>query len=217
MASRLLGHATMWGKSFSGRGKTLRKRVALTLLALVLSFNIAGCSSSDEADKKVAGGDSTAATPGQDDSAEEADAGTQENPLPLGTLVEVGPWEVTVTEVNTDADDVIAAADASNKPPVSGSQFVLVGVSAKYLGGASGGFGTDMQYMFYGSKDLTFRNGGWTDTVAPDPITETAAVAVGESVSGNLVFEVRSDQVEGGTVMIERTTEDIRSFFAIEQ
>lgn len=118
--------------------------------------------------------------------------------------------------MNTDANDVIAATDASNGPHVSGSQFVLVGVSAKYLGGATGSFYTDMQFMFYGSEDLTFRNGGWTDTIRPDPIEDTAEVPVGGSVNGNLVFEVRSDQVKGGTVMIERTTEDIRSFFSVD-
>ena len=195
----------------------MHKRIVLILLALVLSFSFAGCGSSDKADEKTTDGDATSATSEQSESAVEAEAGTRENPLPLGTLAEVGPWEVTVTEVNTDANDLIAATDKSNGPPVSGSQFVLVGVSATYLGGATGGFSTDMQYMFYGSKDLTFRNGGWTDTIAPDPIENAAVVQTGESVSGNLVFEVRSDQVEGGTVMIERTTDDIRSFFAIAQ
>ncbi len=197
----------------------MRKQFTLILLVAVMLFSIAGCSSSDDAGTAGTTTPSTqgATTPStQTEPAEPSGDGTREDPFSLGQAVPVGPWEIAVVEVNTDANDLIAQADAANEPPKDGHQYVLVSVNAKYLGSGTGRFWTDMAYRFYGSLDNTFMNGGTSDAVPPTPIAEAPEVLEGESVSGNLVSEVLSDQIDGGAVMMEYMSDDVQVFFAVK-
>ena len=65
-------------------------------MVVVMTFGIASCSSSDD----------VATTTPKAAPAEPSGDGTREDPFSLGQAVTVGPWEVTITEVNTDVDDV---------------------------------------------------------------------------------------------------------------
>lgn len=144
--------------------------------------------------------------------------GTRENPLPLGTTAKVGDWEVTVAKVTLNANEVVAKANEFNKPPVDGSQYVLVGLSGKYVGEKSGTFWVDMMEKFLGGAGNTFDSGGETFAVPPDPMSDAGETFPGASVSGNIIFEVPTDQIEGAALIVEQTfnLDDTRTFFAVK-
>ncbi|MBE0418320.1 MAG: hypothetical protein IBX63_11200, partial [Coriobacteriia bacterium] len=92
--------------------------------------------------------------------------------------------------------------------------YVLVSVDAKYVGDDSGTFWTDMISKFIGSGGNTFDK---ASVVLDKPIDDTGETFPGASVSGNLAFEVASDQLEGGAIIMEELSfDDTRVFFAIE-
>src|SRR5712692_5131382 len=67
-----------------------------------------------------------------------APGSSRENPVLLGKPRALGNgWTVTITNVNPDATAAIIAADPANGPPLSGSQYVLVTISATYGGPGS--------------------------------------------------------------------------------
>lgn len=97
--------------------------------------------------------------------------------------------------------------------PEPGSQYVLVNVKATYTGLETGTFWIDVRKKFVGSEGNTFSAGG---AVPPDPIDFEGEVFQGASVSGNWVFEVPSDQISGGCLMLDEYNEATRTFFAIK-
>ncbi|MGB4442142.1 MAG: hypothetical protein WBJ62_07960 [Coriobacteriia bacterium] len=193
--------------------------ILIFMLALLVVVAAAGCSSSDGTGAEVVTGDAADETAEEPEAPAEADApGTRTNPLPVGTTAKVGDWEVTVTAVNKNANDAVAAANQFNEPPVEGSQYVLATVSAKYVGEESGTFWVDMSYKFYGSGGNTFDSGGQSMAVPPNALSDAGETFPDASVSGDMVFEVPSDQIEGGAIIMESSfsMEDTRVFFALQ-
>lgn len=156
-----------------------------------------------------------AAVDGGDGGGESDAAGTRRDPIPLGEAALVGDWRVRVTGAVLEATQVVLDENMFNDPPESGSQYVLVGLEATYLGQESSTFWIDMLYTFVGDEGDTF---DVAPVVVPESITEQGEVTNGGKVSGNLVFQVLSKQVAGGTLMLDETFAwDIgRVFFAVD-
>ncbi|MBN1192745.1 MAG: DUF4352 domain-containing protein [Coriobacteriia bacterium] len=186
----------------------------LLMLGLVLVAGLVGCLDGIE----VTTTDTSEDSPGETDVADDDDLGTRGNPIPVGTPVEIGDWEVTVTDVDTDADDVIAAASEFNEPPIEGSRFVLVTVSGTYNGENSGNFWMDMWYQFVGSGGNTYDSGGENMATTPNPISDAGDAFNGASVSGDMVFEVPVDQIEDGVVEMwsGASFDDTKVYFGLE-
>ncbi len=142
--------------------------------------------------------------------------GTRESPIPIGQEATVGDWKMKVASANLDATEVIVSENEFNDPPQTGSQYVLVTIDATYVGSDSGTFWMDMTYGFVGSKGNTF---GSPEGFAspPNPISDAGEAFPGASISGEIVFEVPSDQVVGGTLSMEEFSFDSQKvFFAVE-
>lgn len=141
--------------------------------------------------------------------------GSREEPMPLGQAAQIGQWQVKVVSVDPDATGLITSDEWSD-PPQAGNQYVLVTLEATYTGSESASFWADMTYSFVGSKGNTFGEPkGFA--VSPSPIFEAGEAFSGASITGDALFEVASDQVVGGVIMIEEFTyEGERVFFAIE-
>jgi len=92
---------------------------------------------------------------------------------------------------------------------------VLIKVEATRTGEEAAAFWVDTYYEFIGGGDNTFEV-GYADI--PDPISETGEADPGASISGNLVFEVSSAQVAGGTLRLSEafSFEDVEVFFAVD-
>jgi hypothetical protein len=144
--------------------------------------------------------------------------GTRESPLPLGTVIELDDWSVSVTEVTADATDVVMAENEFNDPPADGRQFVLFRAEATYEGDDSGD-PWDLSWAIVGAGGNTF-GGSSTDDycgVIPDAFDEKGETFPGGSVEGNVCLSVPGDQVDGATILVEDTFsfEDTRVFFAV--
>ena len=159
----------------------------------------------------------------EDEAAEEEPAevalGTRDNPLPVGTRMEMGDWTLAVTDVTLDATEQVMAENPFNDPPVDGRQFVLFAVDATYEGEDSGTAWLDFSWAIVGSAGNTF--GTAMDDycgVIPNSLDDTGETFPGGSVSGNVCVSAESDQVEGGTIRIEETFsfDDTRAFYALD-
>jgi hypothetical protein len=154
-----------------------------------------------------------------DEPADEQPLGTRDNPLPLGTVIDLADWQLTISEVTADATDLVMAENEFNDPPADGRQFLLFRVEATYEGGDSGDPWLDFSWAVVGAGGNTFGGGSMDDYcgVIPSPLDDTGEAFPGASVEGNVCFAVASDQVEGATIRVEETLsfDDTRAFFAI--
>ena len=150
--------------------------------------------------------------------ADEEALGTRDNPLPVGTRIEMGDWTLAVTEVTLDATEQVMAENEFNDPPVEGRQFVLFEVDAAYGGEESGTAWLDFSWAIVGSAGNTFGT-AMEDYcgVIPDSLDNTGETYPGGNVSGNVCVSVASDQVDGATIRIEETFsfDDTRAFYAL--
>ncbi len=192
--------------------------VFVLMLGLVPAFSLVGCGPADGSGADVVTEDpveTEAPEPAEEETADDA-VGTRQNPLPIGTTAKIGDWEVKVTEVNLDADELILATNEFNDPPSEGNRYVLADLEAKYVGDESGDFVWDMMYKFYGSGGNTF-DGTDTFAVSPNPIHDAGETFPGASISGDVLYEVPIDQIEGGAIIMEALMlSDTRVFFAVE-
>lgn len=134
--------------------------------------------------------------------------GTRDKPLPIGTTVEVGDWQVTLAAVNTNALDVVMAGNQFNRPPAEGRQFVLFSVDATYVGSESGTAMVDLNWAVVGAGGNTFGNAGAQEDycgVIPTPLNSTGESFPGATVSGNECVSVPADQIQGATIQLKPT------------
>ena len=145
--------------------------------------------------------------------------GTRDNPLEVGTVIEMGDWTLSVTEVSLDATDAVMGENEFNDPPVDGRQFVMFNVEATYVGAESGTAWLDFGWGIVGSAGNTFGGGSMDDYcgVIPTPLDDTGETFPDGSVSGNVCISADSDQLEGATIRIEESFsfDDTRAFFAL--
>jgi len=141
--------------------------------------------------------------------------GNRDNPIPLGQEAQVGSWKVKMLEATLDADKIVYNHSEFNEAPQAGHQYVLIKLEATRTGEEAAAFWVDTYYEFIGSGGETFEV-AYADI--PDPISETGEAHPGASISGNLVFEVTSDQVAGGTLRLSEafSFEDVEVFFAVD-
>jgi hypothetical protein len=138
---------------------------------------------------------------------------TRENPIPVGQQAQVGDWRVRVVGSTLDATQTVLAENMFNDEPEAGSQYVIVRFDATYTGQDTSTFWLDVSRTFVGSKGNTFSG---ASVVVADSVYDVGEAFPGASVSVNLVFEVPSDQVSGGCLMLEDYESDVRMFFAIQ-
>jgi hypothetical protein len=217
----------------------MRKTVVALLLAGTLFFGAAGCGSAPgsegaatpdlsnaptgeipttataapAATTDVSSSSTTETTPAAD--VKIGALGERRNPIPVGQEAQVADWKVRVVGATLNATQTILDENMFNDPPEDGSQYVLVSLEATYNGQESSTFWLDMTYSFVGGRGSTFGTGA---AVAPDSMTDQGEASPGASIAGNLLFEVASDQVSDGTLLLEKafSFEETRVFFAVE-
>lgn len=154
--------------------------------------------------------------PAPDSNGTQNDVGTRSNPAPLGATARIDDWEVTVTEVNKDAADLVAAENMFNEPPADGRSFVMWTVEAEYVGDESGTAWIDLSWKLVGSEGNSFSAGSGDGCgVLPDDLDDAGETFPGGTVSGNVCVSVEAAQIEGGTILVEGFFGESRTFFAI--
>jgi hypothetical protein len=119
--------------------------------------------------------------------------GSRQNPYPLGTAATLYEWRFKVNSAIINANAEVEAYD--NPPPPGGAQYTLVNVTATYVGGGSSsvglwlGYEEDIVAVGASNAQYGFDNGLFTC----GPLDLTGEVFSGQSVTGNLCFEIGSN------------------------
>lgn len=145
-----------------------------------------------------------------------AEVGTRDNPVPIGATRTIGDWEVSVVSVDLDAADAVAAENQFNDPPAEGHAFVMVGVSAKYVGTESGTFWVDVNGKILGADGNTFSD---RCGVIPEDLTDEGETFGGATIAGNLCYSAAAAQLDGASLIFEESlslSDDSRAFFALK-
>lgn len=120
-----------------------------------------------------------------------AQVGTREDPIPIGTTVNLGDgWQITVQSVIPDATDIVLKENMFNKPPKPGDQFFMARVQVKYTGTNSAQFGGGYRLRAVGPSSVgysTFQN---SPGVIPDPLPNSD-VFTGGAIEGNVGWEIK--------------------------
>ncbi len=162
----------------------------------------------------TASADTTTPPTAPQSSAPSGKPGSRGNPIPLNTKAAVGTWEITVPSADLQADAAVKSAP-NYQTPDPGTQFVLVNLTATNTGTQQDSFANGLGYQIVGSKGDTFDT---ADLGLDKSIDGTDAVPNGGTVSGPLVFEVKSDQVDGATLWVAPSSaaQETGVFFALK-
>ncbi|MBN1321150.1 MAG: S-layer homology domain-containing protein [Thermoleophilia bacterium] len=120
---------------------------------------------------------------------------TPDNLVPKGQTAQVGDWKVKVTGATLNATQIVLAHKPAPASPQAGSQYVLVSLSATNAGSTTGDFFWLPGQAYIGSKGDRFELARFPTMLWPHHICD---VSPGATVSGDLLFEVPSNQASGG-------------------
>lgn len=121
-----------------------------------------------------------------------ADVGTRENPVSMGTTVDLGDgWQIKVVNVIPDATDIILKENMFNKQPKPGDQFFIATVEAKYTGSDSATFDGRFRLRAVGPSSVGYSTFENRPGVIPNPLP-SSEVFTGGVISGNIGWEIKS-------------------------
>jgi hypothetical protein len=193
--------------------KWLRGGLAVLVIGAGMFATLGEAESGGGGDSADSGnGDSTETT------AAEAASSTQENPIPLGTDVEVAAgWNLKVNSAELDANATVAAVNQFFTPD-PGNQYVIVNVTITNASDQPGEPWTNLKVSLLPpsgvSKDREILIG------LPNEIDTMAQMQPGASVTGVVPFQVPSAEI-GGTVLLGQSVFTLdeaadQKFFAIQ-
>lgn len=198
------------GGSADGDGGT----VVASKAAPVPAESEASTSVESSQDDNLGAGDQNAPDAVTEDA--ETSVGTRSNPAPFGAIARIDDWEVSIIDVNKDAEDLVAAENMFNDPPEEGRSFVMWTVEATYVGNESGTAWIDLSWKLVGSGGNSFSSGsGDSCGVLPDDLDDGGETFPGGVVVGNVCVSAETAQIAGGTILVEGFFGESRTFFAI--
>lgn len=131
-----------------------------------------------------------------------ANAGTRENPHPIGSVIESDDWRVVINSVTLAATDAVVAANQFNKPPAAGSEYVLVNYSTTYIGDDADGQMPAFVSVEYVTAEGTTVNKLDNYAVAPEPIDTMSTLYKDGTAKGNMVIEVPTATAGQGVLAV---------------
>ncbi|ASN19339.1 hypothetical protein CGK93_06270 [Arthrobacter sp. YN] len=160
-------------------------------------------------DNSFGSGDTTVVEPSKDGATDSgaktdtaANAGTRENPYPIGSVIESKDWRVVINSVTLAATDAVVAANQFNKAPVAGSEYILVNYSATYTGEDANGQMPVFVSVDYVTSDGNTVDGTKSFTVAPESIDNMSTLYKGATATGNKAFEVPTATAGQGVLAV---------------
>lgn len=203
-------------------GKTKKAGIAgliISIVGTIVGFMVFIFVAATAVDEAFSGGEVTVSTP-DGKTSDKADKkgperGTRENPLELGSSIKDDEWKVTIHSVDLNANKAISAANMFNDPPAEGNVFILVNLTAKYLGDDAEGSTPWVSVKFVTPAGNTFSS---TDTfaVAPNEFDSLETLYNGASTSGNIVIEVPKADAAEGTLAVESGLLGKKVFFKVK-
>jgi hypothetical protein len=141
--------------------------------------------------------------------------GTAGAPVPLGQPAPVGDYAVTVTNVILDGDAIVAQASQFNDTPAG--RYVIVEVTAQYVGYTEGTPFWDLSYVFNGTDSRQYSDSDCWATL-PEDASDAPTLNPSGAASFQVCMDVPPSVIDGGHLFIEPLMSwdrDERVFFAI--
>lgn len=143
-----------------------------------------------------------AAEPVEDEADTNAEEGTRDNPLPLGTTISGDGWEVTLNSVDLDATEAVLAENPLNEEPESGNVYLMANVTATYIGDDAAGETPSGVRVEYVSAEGNSFDSTAEMVIVPDDFNRSETLYEGASTTGNFGMEVPMDNVEDGNILL---------------
>ncbi|MEX2245525.1 MAG: DUF4352 domain-containing protein [Dehalococcoidia bacterium] len=120
--------------------------------------------------------------------------------IPLGDPVRNGDLEVTVLDVDLDAEEAVLAQNDFADPPPAGRRYVLISVRAHHAGAGDETISLSSgDFKLTGSANVLYD--GFSDDTSCDFVeTISGEMFAGGTVEGDLCFQVPAD--EGGLILV---------------
>ncbi|MGO1964740.1 MAG: hypothetical protein ACTH2B_12775 [Corynebacterium sp.] len=187
------------------------------LLAVVMFVVVISTVFSDVMDEISDAQDSSEGTlPHSGTPTPDAERGTRTDPLPWGTTVSDGEWEVTINSVDLDANAVVRAENEYSDPAPKGSTYILVNATITYVGDDEDGDmpWTTIEYVTVDGETVTPYDGEHY-AVTPDELDTITDLYPGGSTTGNVLLTVPADTAGEGVLTVEPGLMDHRAFVAV--
>ena len=197
--------------------------LVLALLGGVLYFLLSG--DNEKGSSRGGGETSTAPTSGAapssgGDNGNGKDKGkgqgsSREKPLPVGSSVENKDWKITLNTVNLNANDDVKKANEYNDPPEAGKKYMMINVTAEYLGDDAQGSSPLLQVEYISPDGQTARE--YDALVLIDDDFEAGKTLYsGASTTGNIVIPIPEADGDKGTISIQPAVSQEKTFFAVK-
>jgi hypothetical protein len=119
-------------------------------------------------------------------------AGTRDNPLPIGTAVDLGDgWQLKVLSVQPNATQAVLAANQFNKRPPADHQFFIAQVQATFTGSGSAKFDGGFRLRTVGASAVSYSTFNDSCGVIPNELPDSETFT-GGTIIGNLCWDIRS-------------------------
>jgi hypothetical protein len=146
-------------------------------------------------------------------------SGDKSKPIPLGTTVEVAKgWTVGVVSAELNADATLKAANSFNKPE-AGKQFVTVKVTVTNNSDKPAAPGSNVKFSLLPGSGVAIGT-EFTCAGLPDKFDSMAQMQPGATLTGNLCFQVKTEDVPTVLLLAEPqfTLDKVKDqkFFAIQ-
>lgn len=206
------------------RPMRISRSVCLGIAAVVTALSLTACSddgpgdsddSTSDAGEESSGGSLFGG--GSDDEAMEevegtgAEEDTSGELLEIGGTASVGAWDVTVTEVETDATEILGKSAYYNED--ASGQYLLVTYEATYTGSERmGDVDVDLTWSLTGADSQVYES-TYATTPAEDESWPSEARA-GGTVRQQAVFDLPPEQADGGILTVESYDDELNLLFA---
>lgn len=122
--------------------------------------------------------------------------------IPLSEAASVGPYTVSVTEVDLDADDLISAENQFNDEP--DGRYVLATVEVTYTGDDEGDPWLDLSVDLAGSDSRNYST-TTCSAVSPDSVSNLPTLRTGGEAEFKACFDVPVEALEDPMIVVEES------------
>jgi hypothetical protein len=163
-----------------------------------------------------------AGTGDDDEPALEGPGSSRGEPAGIGATVTVSGWEVSVSNVNPDAADILVSDDSFVEEPEPGDVYVLITLDATYVGNGedeSRSFFFDFNYGAVGASAVAYDQyeDACTFFELPNQLDASRDLFEGGSISGDICLSIDEDEVDSLLFYVETFDfNNTRAWFEIQ-
>ena len=129
--------------------------------------------------------------------------GSRNEPLPVGSVAQVGDWVIRVSSVTADGTDDVMAHNEFNDPPGTGEQFFVAALDATYVGTEPSTFWFDVGLAVVGPSNVAYDSfDAWCGSV-PDDITSAGETFQGGTISGSACWKIDATDADDLVLIAE--------------